>query len=158
MIRQVDLTATARRWTNVRCVVAGPTTKSATLIRVVTASGPHTVYSQGGNDNSLVLVASPENPGGGSHGTTVTTISTTVSVNGGTAPYTHSWSVGLIDGAASASALNPLSGTTQFRATGVSPDGGSAVFTDTVTDANGLTNQISVTALFYIYDWDLSHL
>lgn len=150
MIRQVDVSGTPRKWTNVRCVTNAAVAKSATLIRLVTPSGVKTLYNQtpGGGGNSLVLIASPSSAGGGSKGTTVTTVPVTVGVSGGTAPYTHSWTLSSLDGAMSADALSPSSATTQFRASGVDPDGGSATFSDNVTDANGLTNSISVTAFF----------
>jgi hypothetical protein len=150
MIRQIDVSATARKWTNVRAVLAGPTTKSATKIRLVTASGVKTLYdeSPGGGGSSLVLVASPYSAGGGSKGTTVTTVPVTVSVSGGTAPYSHSWVLDASDGVASAEALSPTSATSAFRGAGVDPDGGSASFSDHVTDANGLTNSIAVSAFF----------
>lgn len=149
MIRQVDVSATARRWTNVRCIIAGPVTKSATLIRLVTPSGVKTLYDEAsGGSNSLVLIASPYSAGGGSKGTTVTTVPVTVSVSGGTAPYTHSWNLDTSDGVAAAEPLSPTSATTAFRGSGVDPDGGSATFSDNVTDANGLTNSILVPAFF----------
>lgn len=149
MIRQVDVSATVRKWTNVRSVVAGPSLKSATLIRLVTTAGVKTLYDEtSGGGSSLVLVASPATVGGGSKGSTVTTVSTTVSVSGGTAPYSYSWTLGALDGVASAAALSPTAATTQFRGSGVDAGGGTADFSCAVTDANGLTNGVLATAFF----------
>lgn len=147
MIRQVDASATARKWSNVRAIIAGAVLKSATLIRLVTTTGTKTLYD-GAGSSSLTLVASPASTGGGAKATTVTTLAVTVSVSGGTPPYTHDWALDLVTGAATAVALSPSSASTQFRATGVNSGGADASFIDTVTDANGITSQISVSAIF----------
>lgn len=65
---------------------------------------------------------------------TVTTPSTTVTVTGGTAPYSHSWATTNPD----ASAVSASAATTKFEAT-IDPDTNvDALFIDTVTDANGV--------------------
>lgn len=75
------------------------------------------------------------------------TSSVTVSVDGGTAPYSHVWT--RTSGSAGY-ALSANSATTTFAypGSGDSYSSARAVFTDTVTDANGLTAQVSVSADF----------
>jgi hypothetical protein len=67
---------------------------------------------------------------------TLTTPTTTVSVTGGTAPYTHSWAGGV-------AATAPTSATSAFRATLSPGDIVTETMTDTVTDANGVTAEAS---------------
>lgn len=85
---------------------------------------------------------------------TVTTGPVTVSVSGGTGPYTHAWSVTFlpdesIDFAGTASAGSPTSATTTFSGQTCggkdAPGSDSYLATDTVTDtSSGATAQISV--------------
>lgn len=75
------------------------------------------------------------------------TSAVTVSVDGGTAPYSHAWTV---SAGSPASANSPSSATTTFTCPGTGDPYSSdvAFFTDTVTDANGLTAQVMVQADF----------
>jgi hypothetical protein len=80
--------------------------------------------------------------------TLVVTPSTTVTVTGGTSPYTHSWATTNPDATATA----PPAATTAFEAT-VDP-GGSVVatFIDTVTDNNGVVTTAECDASMHLVD------
>lgn len=75
----------------------------------------------------------------------VSTNSTTVSVTGGTAPYSYSWASP--DDPSNASAVSPTAAATNFVRTSVGPDT-SYDFTMqcTVTDARGATGTVDVSA------------
>lgn len=89
------------------------------------------VYKQG-----IRLAVDPDSAFGVNSGTgPIYTNSVTVGVAGGTPPYTHAWT-----GTTGFSIVNPTSATTAFI--GHSDNTGTA--TDTVTDANGVTNFIRV--------------
>jgi hypothetical protein len=94
------------------------------------------VYQQG-----IRLAVSPDEAFGFSSGGSgpIYTNSVTVSVAGGTPPYAHVWTTESGFGASS-----PVSPTTSFVGAPVSGDTTSGFATDTVTDANGITNSISV--------------
>lgn len=95
------------------------------------------VYQQG-----IRLAASPDSAYGYSSAKTgpIYTNSVTVNVAGGTPPYTHSWTAtGGISPAAPTSSTTPFIGVPGAISGELEGDG-----TDFVTDANGLTNSISV--------------
>jgi hypothetical protein len=84
----------------------------------------------------MTVTASPDNAFGygDSHGSiAISTGITTVTVAGGTAPYTYSWATG-----GATSAVSPTSATTVFRGFGVAPgDHIDDTASCTVTDALG---------------------
>lgn len=95
------------------------------------------VYQQG-----IRLAVAPDSAYGYSSAKTgpIYTNSVTVGVAGGTPPYTHSWTAtGGIAPAAPTSSTTPFIGVPGGISGELEGDG-----TDTVTDANGLTNSISV--------------
>lgn len=89
------------------------------------------IFKQG-----IQLAVDPDSAFGVNSGTgPIYTNSVTVGVAGGTPPYTHAWT-----GTTGFSIVNPTSATTAFI--GHSDNTGTA--TDTVRDANGVTNFITV--------------
>lgn len=80
----------------------------------------------------------------------LTTAAVTATPTGGTAPYAHSW----VKHSGDAITCNsPGSGVTTFSATGLWPgDSRTAVFRDTVTDANGLTAHADITVVIYRHE------
>lgn len=152
-IRSVDAAGVARTWTNVRAVNASSVVKGASLIRVVKANGAlATVYDGsggGGSGGGFILYASPKSVGGGGKTGNITTVSVTVSVSGGTPPYTIAWSLVDFNNATSVTAVSPSSFTTAFRATGVDPGvTGDGTYRGTVTDSASLTDSIDVKSFF----------
>lgn len=108
-------------------------------IRVRGAGGYVEIYKQG-----LRLVASPSEAIGNSSAKTgpIYSNNVMVSVAGGTPPYTHSWTA--TSGIGVAAPTNP---STAFIATPPAIMGEiNGTATDTVTDANGITNSITVDA------------
>lgn len=91
----------------------------------------------------LRLSANPQNVSGPSNSSRQTaTNATQVSVSGGTGPYSHSWSVpSPLRAGSPTSAMTPFIAPANYA--------GSSFATDTVTDANGLTAQISVGITIY---------
>ena len=89
------------------------------------------VYKQG-----IRLAVSPGSAYGSGVTGPITTNSVTVGVAGGTPPYTHSWSAG-----GSVVPNSPTSATTSFTKSGASVE---TTATDLVTDANGLTNSVTI--------------
>jgi hypothetical protein len=74
----------------------------------------------------------------------VTTNSATITVLGGTAPFTYAWTVGVSDGGAW-SADSPTAATTTFACAGVGPgDLYTAELICTVTDAGGATTRVVI--------------
>ncbi|PHR57940.1 MAG: hypothetical protein COA43_11225 [Robiginitomaculum sp.] len=113
------------------------------------------------NQNINAAITAASEAGGGSliatasvstvHGNSVypasaTTASVTITVTGGTAPYTHAWSKHSGD---TFTVNNPTSATTSFTATPSLYESLGAIYQDTITDANGATFTIFVTVGAY---------
>lgn len=96
----------------------------------------------------LSVTVDPEIAGGIAYGGGVVTTGTVVATPaGGTAPYTHAWTVISHSNASSPSVDSPTSATTTFTQTNVF-DEDNAVFRDTVTDDQGATATADVSAFF----------
>lgn len=117
-------------------VVAGDL-KAVDQIRIRIADGTNPADLKEGYKQGIRLAASPTSAYGAAPPGTgpITTNSVVVGVAGGTPPYTHAWTHG-----AGITVNSPTSATTSFTG-GASVD---STATDTVTDANGLTNAIIV--------------
>lgn len=119
----------------------------ATAIFFGTA-GP--VEGGGGEAPDVTAAASPASVYGTGRFPTVTTGSTTVGVSGGKAPFAFAWS--LVEASGTWEATSPTAATTAFRCTtAVEDDLQDATFRCTVTDANGKTATVTVTAQAYRY-------
>lgn len=101
----------------------------------------------------LSAVASEPIVFGSSFGTgTATTTSTTITPSGGTAPYTYAWSLLMTTGGVNPTAGGPTSATTNFTQTSLGPgEGVSSEWLCTVTDDDGNTTDVQVTANFQDY-------
>lgn len=116
--------------------------KAIDQIRVRIADGTNPADLKEGYKQGIRLAALPDSASGYSSAKTgpITSGSVTVNVAGGTPPYTHSWAA-----SGGVTATNPTSATTAFVGTPPAIEGEvEGEPTDTVTDANGLTNSISV--------------
>jgi hypothetical protein len=99
---------------------------------------------------SLSVALSNSVVSGGSIGSgTITTDLCTAIPVGGTAPYTHAWTLISHTSGTLPTATSPSDISSQFQQTGISPgDNESAVFRYTVTDANSSTAMANVTTAF----------
>lgn len=85
--------------------------------------------------------------------TSVTSDSVTMTPTGGTAPYTHAWT--LVSGSSAVLVDSPTSATTTFTGNvAKNGPGKSAVYRDTVTDALGATANATV-SVFLEYTTDI---
>lgn len=135
-------TATLRMATEVRARKSDGTLASVDRMMIRTADGLSQFYRRG-----LRLSASPDSASGFGVNRTgpIYTNTVQVAVDGGTAPYTYSWipSSGIF-------VNNPTSAATSFGGNPPAITGeidGSA--TCTVTDSNGLSQQVTVTINVY---------
>ncbi|MGN7160831.1 hypothetical protein [Sphingomonas sp. SAFR-052] len=119
----------------------------ATAIFFGTA-GP--VEGGGGEAPDVTAAANPASVFGTGRFPTITTASTTVSASGGKAPFAFAWA--LVDAIGSWEATSPAAATTAFRCTtAIEDEPQDATFRCTVTDANGKTATVDVTAQAYRY-------
>jgi hypothetical protein len=81
--------------------------------------------------------------------TTLDTPSVTVTVTGGTPPYSHSWTTDNPNVTPTA----PSAATTAFEATVDPGDSESATCTDTITDANGVKTTAQCIATLHLVDF-----
>lgn len=136
----VRRTAGAARFRVADSVLAGDLkTVDQILLRTVDGTDPGDLsefYKQG-----LRLAASPDSAYGasGSHTGPIYSNTVTVTVAGGTAPYSHTWT-----STAGISVAAPASSSTPFIGHPTAGDEVSGTATDTVTDANGVFGSIDV--------------
>lgn len=115
------------------------------------AAGP--VPGGGGEAPDVTAAANPAAVFGTGRFPTVTTGSTSVGVGGGKAPFTFAWTT--VDASGVWEITSPASATTAFRCTtAIQSDSQDATFRCTVTDANGKTATVDVTAQAYRYGSD----
>lgn len=99
--------------------------------------------------SDLAASASPTTVFGEANLGTVTTSSTTVTVTGGTPPYTHEWVLDTYDGPVPPTANSPTSATTTFTQTSVGfGDSYTALWVDNVTDDDGNTTTALVNSFW----------
>lgn len=116
--------------------------KTLDQIRARTANGTNPLDLKVVYQAGIRLAVDPSTADGYSDAKTgpITTNAVVVGVAGGTPNYSHSWATPF-----GITATNPTSNVTAFTATPPGISGTVSGFaTDTVTDANGLTNTISV--------------
>lgn len=134
MLAILDPAGVSRVAGEIKISLADMSSVTVDRIRVLGPDGvDHEVYKR-----SIRLAVSPTSANS-TH--SVQTNAVTVSVAGGTPPYSHSWSVVTSAGSA-VNATAPTSATTAFKIN--SGLFGDAIATDTVTDSLGLSTSINV--------------
>lgn len=115
----------------------------------ITGNASELFFNPSGSD-TLSLVITPDSVSGSSSGSgTATTDNATGTPSGGTAPYTHLWTLDVYTGATPPTADTDTHAATAFTLTGMDPSGiYGAQFTDTVTDALGNTASATVQVFF----------
>lgn len=114
-------------------------------------TGP--VAGGGGEAPDVTAAANPQAVYGTGRFGTVTTSSTTVIVSGGKAPFAFAWAA--VEAFGTWEVTSPTAATTAFRnSSAVDDEAQDAIFRCTVTDANGKTATVDVTAQAYRYGSD----
>jgi hypothetical protein len=147
-----DSGGTLRTMTQIRLRDAGNTLRTVSRIRMRDAGNVLRVVYDPSGTSSFSASASPAYVSG--YGKiNATTASTTVTPAGGTAPYSHLWSVVSYSNATSPTITSGTSATTTFHQTNMSLGGDSvAVFKDTITDSAVPPNVTTVNVNAYFIE------
>ena len=151
-INVTDDTTADRLITEIEVTDAGNVNRAITEIRVIDSSGTDRIVFPGGGE--MMLTATPDSVFAfTSGGDPAVTNTTTITVDGGTAPYTYAWTVQSYSSLVSPTVDNPTSATTSFTQTGIgASDYQYATFRCTVTDTTSSTATIDVTGTFSSID------
>lgn len=147
-VRLRDATSTLRTITRIRARDASNTLRTITRIRARDANNVLRVVYDTTGASSFSLSASRLTVGGKGNGV-ATTVSTTITPTGGTAPYTHAWTLITSTNGTDPTANSPAAATTTFTQTNIAADDAdTATFRDTVTDSASNTATIDIACTF----------
>jgi hypothetical protein len=144
-IKVIDAASADRALSAISVIDPNGTSRNLLEMRVIDTGGTdRLVFSTGGG--ALAVSATPASVGGSSLSTgSITSGATTVSASGGTAPYTHAWTLISYDNLTPPVVNFPTAATTNFTQSNINyNETYSAVFRDTVTDAALATATVDV--------------